>query len=206
MTIDELEPYLDEDSDAIIHDVRLADGVLTIFLQFDDWKSDGRLSCVVACSDLATWTVTTGWVGCIHQTDDDPVLWTHNEELRSLYFSSAPVNPFELSGRLREALAALYHPCSPPSGLLHASAEILAGGSGMLACGPRSVIEPLRKVAEPFVACSVVPGRTQVGGYKLLDFGRGYVVCRSIELVRINETAELAHAAERAQRDRSVSP
>ena len=206
MTIDELEPYLDEDSEAIIHDVRLADGVLKISLRCDDWNSDGRLAFSIVCFDLATWTVTPGWVGCVHQTDDDPVLWEHNEDILSLYFSSAPVNPFELSGRLREALSALYHPSSPPSGSLHASAEILAGGSGMLASGPKSLIEPLRLVAEPFVSCSVVPGRTPVGGYKLLDFGRCYVVCRSFELVFINETAELAHAAERAQRDRSVDP
>lgn len=60
---------------------------------------------------------------------------------------------------------------------------MLALGDGLLASGPRPVIEELQRVAEPFLRCYVLAGHKPPGGRQLLLFDGGYAVCRKVELI-----------------------
>jgi hypothetical protein len=183
MTIEELEREYYEDLNGKITAVSLFNAGLDIAFECDDWRKNGRVEVTIRCHDLAYSTVRPSASGLLRLVDDHPVLWEYNTEHLQVYFLSRPQNAFELSGRLHEAVAQLFDRFQPCSRFLYASAETLAVGNGLLARGPRPVMEALMGIAQKYVLCSMIPTHKPAGGYKLLEFDDCYAVCRWVELL-----------------------
>ena len=188
MNFDELEHEFYEDLDGAITAVSRHGDDLQLVFECDDWRDHSlRLSLIICCSGAAEATATPSDTGVLLRTGDHPLLWQHTDQHASLYFSSAPANEFELLGRLFAAHAKLFDDWRSPSDYIHATAESLHAGYGLLAHGPTRALAAYREVAAPLVRCSVVPTFTPPAGNELLLFDKCFVVCRHVSVLQWNE-------------------
>jgi hypothetical protein len=90
-------------------------------------------------------TIVAGDLEEIDVRDDHPVMWDYSERHDNVYFSQAPLNPYEIIGRLFEAHKAVMYDWRPFTKYVSVSSDILAGGYGMLARGPVSLMAKYRQ-------------------------------------------------------------
>jgi hypothetical protein len=133
--------------------------------------------------DVPEATATPSSCGSFHVADDHPLLWQHNDESVSMFFSSASPEPFALLGRLHEAHAALFGGWRELSAYWDAGSELLRVGYGRLADGPRRAINEYARVVGETLRYSIVQGHTPRGGYRVVLFDECYVVCRSVSVI-----------------------
>jgi len=183
MTIQELEAEFYEDLNGFIRGVSYEEDGLRIDFECDDWRSEERLFVTIQCEGALEWNVTPSRPGWLRVVADHLLLGKHNLPQTAVYFSSRPVNAYELSARLKEAqiriLGRFHYTC----GVLYASPEILEGGHGLLARGPIPVVEAIHHAAEPYLTCSAINTYVPKGGLKLLEFDDCYVICKSVRIV-----------------------
>ena len=114
---------------------------------------------------------------------DHPLLWNHNDEHFTMYFSSAPSDPVELVGQLYEAHSRLLDGWRQLSDYLHADSALLRQGYGQFALGPRRVIEEYARVVGDRCRYSIIHGHAPQGAYRVVLFDECYVVCRSVSVI-----------------------
>jgi hypothetical protein len=187
ITFDELSQAVYEDLEGEVLSVTKDGQALRIIFECDDWRNHkGRSRFELLCDGVAESTATPSQSGTVHLSEEDPLLWQHNEENVSLFFSSAPSEPFELLGRLYDAHVRLFGGWSQWSAsrefrdYWHADADLLRAGNGRLAEGPKCVIDEYVKVIGNRLRYSIVHGYTPSQAHRVLLFSECYVVCRSV--------------------------
>jgi hypothetical protein len=133
--------------------------------------------------DVPEATATPSACSSFQITDDHPLLWDYNDEQVTMFFSSAPLEPLALLGRLYKAHADLLDGWRELSEYWHADTELLRAGYGRLASGPRRVIDQYAPVVAEAMRYSIVHESSPRGGYRVVLFENCYVVCRSVSVI-----------------------
>jgi hypothetical protein len=149
----------------------------------DDWENyDRRRRFDLLFSDMPEATVAPSLSDSITVLDSHPLLWQHNEPHQSMFFSSRPPNPRELVGRLYEVHQRLFGHWRSLADCLHADAELLSKGHGLLAQGPQPVIEEYAKAIGDQLRHSILSAYVPRGGYQLALFDSAFVVFREVHV------------------------
>ncbi|MEX2140877.1 MAG: hypothetical protein WD894_16555 [Pirellulales bacterium] len=184
MTLEELCHGFYEDLNGRIVTVGLALDSYNVFFECDDWNdSDWRRRFELVFNDVPESTATPSASESLAAVADHPILWQHNEEHTAIFFSSTPANPMELMGLLYEVHERLFAGWRRMGEYLHADSTLLAGGHGLLAQGPRSVIAEYSKAIDGQLRYTVIPCHTPRGGYRVILFDECYVVFRDVKVV-----------------------
>ncbi len=184
MTFDELSESVYEDLNGHILTVTSDGETYCVIFECDDWRdNDRRRRFELVFEDVPEATATPSACGCFHIADEHPLLWRHNDESVSMFFSSASSEPFALLGRLHEAHTALFGGWRELSDYWQAGSELLRAGYGRLADGPRRAIEEYARVVGDTLRHSIVHGHTPRGGYRVVLFDECYVVCRGVSVI-----------------------
>jgi hypothetical protein len=184
MTFEELSESVYEDLNGRIVTVSTNDQVYQVIFECDDWREhDRRRRFELAFEDVPETTATPSESGSLSVADDHPLLWQHNDESVSMFFSSAPSDPLALLGRLYEAHTALLAGWREMADYCYADSHILRAGLGRLADGPRRVIEEYARVVGDTLRYSIVQGHRPHGSYRVVLFDECYVVCRSVSVI-----------------------
>ena len=190
MTIKELSKAVYEDLNGRIVSVSDEEETYRIVFECDDWESHNKpRRFVLSFFDVPEATATPSFSGGVQVTDDHPLLWNHNEEHVSLFFSSVATNPMELMCELYEGHSRLLDGQRKLTDYLHADRRLLNLGHGLMAQGPRRVIEEYAKIIGDRLRYSIVQGYKPRGGYRVALFDECFVVFRE------NSVAELSIAA-----------
>jgi hypothetical protein len=184
ITFEELSEAVYEDLNGRIVTVSADDKAYSIFFECDDWRDHTRRRRFeMVFEEVPEATARPSESGSLHIADEHPVLWQHNDGHVSMFFSSAPSQPLELIGQLYEAHTRLLGGWRELADYLHASSELLVSGHGLLAKGPRRVIDEYARVVGDKLRHSIVHGYTPRGGYRVVLFDECYVVCRRVSVV-----------------------
>jgi hypothetical protein len=184
MTFDELSESVYEDLNGSIATVSTDARTYRVIFECDDWcDCDRRRRFELVFDDVPEATATPSSCGSLHVADEHPLLWQHNDESVSMFFSTASPDPFALLGRLHEAQAALFSGWRELSAYWRAGSELLRCGNGRLADGPRRAIDEYARVVGDTLRYSIVNGHTPRGGYRVVLFNRRYVICRSVSVI-----------------------
>ncbi len=184
ITFEELSEAVYEDLNGRIATVCTSEKGYHVFYECDDWVDyDRRRRFELVFEGVPEATATPSDCGSIHATSEHPLLWDHNEEHVFMFFSSAPCDPFELVGRLYEAHAHLLGGWRAFANYLHADSELLHSGFGLLAEGPRRVIDEYAKVIGDALRYSIVHGHTPRGEFRGVLFDECYVIFRSVSVI-----------------------
>lgn len=155
-----------------------------VWFECDDWEgNDRRRRFELVFQDVVEATATPSGVDAIYAVDEHPLLWQHNDEHVSIFFSSSPARPCELVGRLYEAHHRLLRGWRELADYLHANSELLGGGRGLFARGPKRVIDQYAAVIGDSLQFSIVADHKARGGYRAILFDECYVICRSVSVV-----------------------
>ncbi len=184
MTIDELSESFYEDLNGHIVTVGMDDAEYRVFFECDDWRDyTTRRRFEIIFEDVAEVTVSPSGCGFIQASGEHPLLWQHNADSFSMFLSSAPSEPFEVLGRIYEAHARLLAGWREMSDYWHADSQLLLGGFGLLADGPRPVIDEYAKVISGALCYSIVHSHRPSGGYRLALFDKSYVIFRRVSVI-----------------------
>jgi hypothetical protein len=184
ITFEELSEAVYEDLNGRITAVSADQQAYHVFFECDDWRDhDRRRHFELVLGDVPEATATPSASGDIQAAHEHPILWQHNDEHVSMFFSSSPSQPLELLGALYEAHTRLVGGWRELGDYLHTTSELLRGGHGLFAQGPRRIIEDYARVAGESLRHSIVHGHSSPGGYQVVLFDECYVVCRSVSVV-----------------------
>lgn len=184
ITFDELSEAVYEDLNGRIVTVSTDDKEYHVLFECDDWRDyDRRRRFELVFEDVPEATARPSATGGLLAADEHPILWQHNDEHVSLFFSSAPSEPTELVGRLYEAHTRLLGDWRALAEYLHANSQLLRGGHGLLAQGPKRVIDEYASVVGDTLRYSIVHGHTPRGGYRVVLFDECYVVFREVSVI-----------------------
>jgi len=185
ITLDELSNAVYEDLNGHIIEVSTRDDAVHLLFECDDWtntastRATGRRRFDLRFHEVAECTATPSATGIIQVADEHPLLWNHNDEHVSMFFSSSPANPFELFGQLCVAHGQLFKGWRPVGDYLHAGPRLMHDGYGLFAQGPRRAVEEYQRIVEGKLRYSIIHGYRPHGGYKAVLFDTCYVICRS---------------------------
>jgi hypothetical protein len=155
-----------------------------IQFECDDWETyDRRRQFDLLFSDVPEAIATPSLSDSLEALDNHPLLWQHNEPHQSMFFSSRPPNPSELVGRLYEVHQRLFGTRRHLADYLHADAELLSNGHGLLAQGPKPLIEEYVKAIGDQLRHSILPSFVPRGGFRLALFDTSFVVYGKVEVV-----------------------
>jgi hypothetical protein len=200
VTIDELCAEVYEDVNPRVEDVRREgnDGLIVVF-STDAWKSDGRRTFAIACHQVADWNAWAKPVEGIEWVEDHPLLWTYNCEPAYVHFTSAPRNAFEIVGRLYETHEEMCQGWIPMREYFnravgHRLHSLIEGGRGMLARGPKNVMEAyiaaIQKLMEVNMNVSTDSRYRPAKLRKALVFDDMYVICEAVTVKEAEPTAQ----------------
>ena len=187
MTIDELCENLHEELNASITSVVLSENTFQIVLQFDWWADPEQRNAVrIDATDVVEANLTPGPVYLVNVEADHPLLWQHNSSMGELYYSSTPMNTFEVVGRLCHAHFELFQGWRPET-YVHATSEFLKRGNGLLARGPIEVMRAYQQAvrSEMEMKTNIIATYTPNGGFKLLLLDDKFAVCRSVRVEEV---------------------
>ena len=195
MTFEELSQSILEHLEGRIVAVDHQAGVSVIRLQC----LDGNPGCPLRefdleFSEVVETDVLPSECGSISACDEHPLLWDHNQQHASMYFSSVPERPFELLGRLYQAHECLLEGWRPLSDYLYAKFDRAEVGYGLFAQGPRRVMEAYSEAVSGLVLNSIVPGHTPSGGKKgkkVVFFDKQFVICREVSVIERSRVSHL---------------
>ena len=184
ISFEELSKAVYEDLNGYIDTVTSDQMGYHVWFECDDWKDhDSRRRFELVFQDVVEATVTPAALDYVFARDEHPLLWQHNDEHVSMFFSSSPQRPKELVGRLYEAHQRLLAGWRTVPEYLHADSELLAGGRGLLARGPKRVIDVYATEIGNTLRFSIVAGHKPPGGYRVILFEQCYVICRSVSVI-----------------------
>jgi hypothetical protein len=189
ITFDELSEAVYEDLNGRIVSVSTDQQAHHVLFECDDWRRDhdGQRRFELVFRDVPEATATPSVSGGIHAAHEHPLLWQHNDEHVSMFFSSSPSQPLELLGALYEAHSRLLGGWRELGDYLHASSELLRGGHGLFAKGPKRIIDDYSRVVGDRLHHAIVHGHTPRGGYQVVLFDECYVICQSVSVVEHEE-------------------
>jgi hypothetical protein len=184
MTFDELSESVYEDLNGHIVTVSTDGAMHRVIFECDDWRDHvRRRQFELVFEDVPEAATTPSACGHFHVTDEHPLLWQHNDESVSMFFSSAPAEPHELLGRLFEAHRMLFDGWRELSDYWQADSESLRAGHGRSAAGPRRAIDAYARVVGDSMRYSIVHSHSPFGDYRVVLFDECYVVCRSVSVI-----------------------
>ncbi len=188
ITFEELSEAVYEDLNGRIVSVSTDQETYHVLFECDDWRdNDRRRRFEFVFRDVPEATATPSASGNIQAAHEHPLLWQYNDEHVSMFFSAPPSQPLELLGSLYEAHTRLLGGWRELGDYLHASSELLHGGHGLFAKGPKRVIDDYSRVVGERLHHSIVRGHTPRGGYQVVLFDECYVVCQSVAVVEHEE-------------------
>jgi hypothetical protein len=186
MNIEALSEYVYDDLNAEIISISQSHRGEFITLECDDRDNEYKKRRFgILCVNVQESTLTVGGVQEVRVVDEHPVLFEHNSARSQLMFSSAPDNPFEVIGRLMEAHKNFYDHWRPLSDHLHANSAVLSGGYGLIARGPRVVLEAYADAINTRLSVNIVDRSTPKNQFKALIFDRQFLVCSAVEVMEI---------------------
>lgn len=184
MNIEELSEQLYEDLNGFINSISINNEYMTIAMECDDWANQERkLNIQLLCKGVRESTINVGPISFVKWQGEHVVLSEYSEEHVHLYFSSAPKDPYSVIGHLYTAHQSFFSGWRPFTMHIHASATILADGNGLLARGPRSLIEILASSVEGQLHVNIVKSYSPNSKYMALILDDTFVICESISLV-----------------------
>jgi hypothetical protein len=184
ITLEELCEGVYEDLNGRVSAVECGSDTCRVTFECDDWNGDERRRRFeIAFREVAESTVTPSYCDSLVTLNDHPLLWRHNEEHAEAYFSSEPSNPIEIVGRLYEAHEQLFGGWRRLDEYLHADSVMLAGGHGLLARGPKQVVNGYLAAIGNSLRYSIVRGHTPQGSKQVMLFDDHYVVFQEAEVV-----------------------
>lgn len=184
MNIDDLSEQLYEDLNGHIRSISVENEHLCLNMECDDWSKPGeRLHFKINCYGVRESQVEVGPIGWVEWLGSHPALVDYLEDHAELYFSSVPHDPYSVIGRLYTAHNSFYSGWRPFSMHINASANILTGGHGLIARGPRSLISALASSIEGLLNFNILNGHSPKEGLKALIIESNFVVCESVTLV-----------------------
>ncbi|MBL8821885.1 MAG: hypothetical protein JNJ77_04800 [Planctomycetia bacterium] len=183
MSFDELSESVYEDLDGHIVTVSNDGKTYRIIFECDDWcGQERRRRFELIFQDVAEANATPSTCEYLHIVDEHPLLWQHNDESVSMFFSSALSEPQSLLGQLYEAHEALFGGWRKLSDYWYASSGLLRTGYGLLAEGPRRVIEEYARVVGDSLRYSIIHRHSPRGKYRVVLLNDCYVVCSSVSV------------------------
>ncbi len=188
ITIEELCESVYEDLNGLIQVVSSEADSYRIRLSCDDWNDYTlRRRFDLICNEVVESTATPSFSSGVEFVDADPILWDHNTEHVSVYFSSRPESPEELLGKLFGVHEQLYRGKRELTRYLHADCKLLRDGYGLLAEGPRNVMDAYSNAIGDQLRLSMVKSRSPSARYRALLFDSCFVVCKKVEVAELRE-------------------
>ncbi len=176
------------DSNGLITSVSSDESGYHVVFSFDDWRGVGKARRFdLVFHDVAESTARPSASMDFFVEVDHPLLWNHNIEQSSIYFSSAPEEPDTLIGQLYEAHGRLLGRSRALASYLNADASLLRLGYGLLAVGPAIVVDAYARVVNDRLRYSIVRTHTPKGGYRVAMFDECFVVFRELEIFELTE-------------------
>jgi hypothetical protein len=182
MTIEELTASHYEDLSGRVISVAANAQAYKIRFECTDWEELSRTRVFdITFNEVVESSVTPEPVEGIQIPDDHPLLWKHNCEHVSIFFSSIPPQPFELLGRLYETHLRIFEDSRPMSDFVHADSKILSSGCGLLAQGPKPLMEEFAAVLAqtPAVRFTIVHAFTPAGNCRLILFDQKFIIFKA---------------------------
>lgn len=134
----------------------------------------------ITCAHCIESTVTVGGFSDMAITNQHPLLFKYILPHSELYFSSAPENPYEILGLLVEAHKKSYQDWRPLSDCVNEDIiEVLQGGFGLLATGPKFIMDAYRFAISDMLKFNVIESDFSKE-YQLLLMSDGYIICRDV--------------------------
>jgi hypothetical protein len=182
MTFEELNLHFYEDLQGGITSVLQVGETIQVHFECDDWDNyDKRRKFKLEFLNVVEAVMVPCEIGALELYTDHPLLWQHNEQHMLMYYASSP-NPYELIGKLYEVHNHLHKGWRSLSDYFYASVEWLKEGRGLLAEGPRRVIEEYGKTVGDSLRYSIVEGHVPKGGYRVFVFEKCFIVCKEVSV------------------------
>ena len=157
----------------------------------------------VRCTEVRELLISDVIGGGLHLHESNHVaLRLHSDEVASLYFTGVPKDPLSTIGALYEAHRSIcddWMPIDKYLNQLSPSSQLLAGGHGKLASGPKFLLEKYAEIlGEAGVTTRITdifPAKYWNGGawveqtipLKLLHFGESFVIAEKFDGERLQE-------------------
>jgi len=192
MNIEELSNKLYDDLNGVITLIDNTNDSLIIYLECDDWNNfDILRKFKIVCHNVVDIEIQPSPTGEIEFIDSDPLLWDYNEPHGSLFYSSKSNNRYEILGKIWEAHQKVFSDWKPLTKYanIYRQGEILEfckDNKGQLASGPKPLLDRYKKALDDKIKINYVQSYKPEGGYRLLAFDSGYVVCKNVEVTEIN--------------------
>jgi hypothetical protein len=172
-----------EDSNARVEKLAFNDSLRISLVYEQSPSNDAWREVTLEADDVVEHSISASFFQNVSWLVDHPLLWKHNCEHATMFFSSPCERPFELLGRLYERHQAVIGDWRNMAEYVTADSERLCGGYGEFAKGPRRLIDEYAAVAAHFLKYTIVHGYTPPAGYGLLMFDDGFVVCKSVRVI-----------------------
>nr|WP_086940888.1 hypothetical protein [Thaumasiovibrio occultus] len=200
MTIATLAANVYEDINGQITSVTLGKS-LTIKMECDDWDTlQKRRRFQIRCEGVIESTVGPSAIGFVDVSDDHCVLWPYNAPQGKLFFSQAhlslPLMGDAVLGTLYRVHNEIFRGRVPLNTFVNMSLfSTKFPRTGLVAHGPEPLLVRYKNVLaqnvfngnEPLLATGYVPTHRPNGGYQVLLFDSGFVVCRRVDAWQENE-------------------
>lgn len=198
LQIDELCEHLYEDLEMAVtqissqYDQQNYLKAIVFTLECYDWRygkmgviTKQRRRFTITCQEPREHTLSVGGTREINFLKEHALLYEHNDVQSSLYFSSAPNNPYEVLGRLSEAHQSLFHDWRPMERYFNLFPEgqfipLLRRGNGLLARAARTAISLYSSAVENCLAIYSHENYAPQNKFCLLLLDTGYVICQRI--------------------------
>ena len=188
MDIESLAEAIYEDLNASLTAMHWLDPTaLVVTLECDDWTNlERRRRFELKCLDPVEVRCSLGPLGKIGYSSEHPLLLEHSGPHSQLFFSSAPDSPGEVFLAAHAAISSVLLGWRDPQQFLCHSpnlfGEILAGGHGLMARGPASVIDALERSVGTMLRVKSLPSHTKSSHPVVLTIDTDFVVCASVEV------------------------
>ncbi|HEX4132879.1 MAG TPA: hypothetical protein VHZ24_22790 [Pirellulales bacterium] len=181
LSVEQLADAIYEDLNAQIVRVSIEDNTYRVAFRCDDWQGAARQrQFTLSFQGVREATVTPSFFEVLLAETDHSLLWNHNDEHVSMFFSSKPNNPMEIVGRLYEAHTQLLNVWRPLSDYLHANTTSMQNGYGLLAKGPKKVIDEYARVVGSAMRYTIIRDYVPAGDYRVVLFDNSYIVYRGV--------------------------
>jgi hypothetical protein len=188
MNIEILSAGLYEDSNGVVTSVLLEEsGDLAFVLECDDWNgSERRRQFTIRCKRLFKSDLCVGSANAISLYREHPLLLDRTVKQGVLYFSSRPVDAYQIYAEIWDLLAEQYGGWLIPSEMIGHSPSsfraLLDGGYGLLLRGPLFVLASAQARIDGAVKTQLVETHTVQGGGVALIVEDRFVICDEVEV------------------------
>jgi hypothetical protein len=164
----------------------LSSNQVLVKLICDDWKNaNAQRSYNIICKDVAASKLVPMPCDEIAVNSEHVLLWQYNAQHYDLFYSSKPENGYEILGMLWEAheralgdFAECYSSINAINFISH-----FKSGYGLLARGPKSLIESYQSAVVGKINLNVIESYNPEGGYSILFFDNSYIIAKSFETI-----------------------